>query len=72
KYADERKAGETDEQFYYKTRKKAFGDFKKELWGLPEKIQGKIGEALEERFALLFHKLNAVNTVDLVKKYVKV
>lgn len=71
KYVDERKAGETDEQFYYKTRKKAFGDFKKELWSIPEKIQSNIGAALEERFALLFHKLNAVNTIDLVKKYVK-
>jgi len=72
KYADERKEGETDEQFYYKTRKKAFGDFKKELWSIPEKIQETFGEALEERFALLFHKLNVINTFDLVKKYVKV
>ena len=29
---NERKAGETEEQFIYNTRKKAFGDFKKELW----------------------------------------
>jgi len=29
KYADERKTGETDEQFYYKTRKKGFGDFRR-------------------------------------------
>ena len=71
KYAAERKAGETDEQFYYKTRKKAFGDFKKELWSVPEKIQDKIGAALEERFTLLFHKLNAINTIDLVKRFVK-
>lgn len=71
KYADERKAGETDEQFYYKTRKKAFGDFKRELWGMPDKIQSRMGEVLGERFALLFRKLNVINTVDMVKKHVK-
>ncbi len=72
KYAGERKEGETDEQFYYKTRKKGFGDFKKELWGLPEKTQEKLGAALEERFSLLFNKLSVVKTVDAVRKYVKV
>src|SRR5262249_12073468 len=33
--ADERKASDTDEQFFYKTRKKALGMFKRELWGMP-------------------------------------
>src|SRR6187551_557905 len=32
--AGESKASDTDEQFYYKTRKKAIGPFKKDLWGL--------------------------------------
>jgi fructose/tagatose bisphosphate aldolase len=71
KYAAERKAGETDEQFLYKTRKKAFGDFKKEMWGLPESTLTAIGSELEERFTLLFNKLNVTDTVSLVKKYVK-
>ena len=35
-YMSERKQGETEQQFLYKTRKKAFGDFKKEMWSLPE------------------------------------
>jgi len=69
-YSDERKSGDTEEQFLYKTRKKAFGDFKKEMWSLPADNRKGIGEALEERFALLFQKLNVVNTVGLVKKYV--
>ena len=30
---DERKDRRDEEQFHYNTRKKAFGDFKKELWG---------------------------------------
>jgi len=70
KYKDERKSDETDEQFQYKTRKKAFGDYKKELWNLPESSLSEIMKELEDRFSLVFHKLNAVNTVDLVNKYV--
>jgi len=70
KYSGERSKGDTDEQFIYKTRKKAFGDFKKELWDLPEDILRKIGETIQERFALLFKKLNVVNTAELVNRYV--
>lgn len=69
-YVSERKQGQTDQQFLYKTRKKAFGDFKKEIWGIPEENLKKIGKALEDRFSLLFRKLNVVETVDLVSKYV--
>ncbi len=70
KYADEKKAGETEEQFFYKTRKKAFGDFKKEMWSLPEENLKGMRDALESRFSLLFHKLNVVDTTDLVRKHV--
>ncbi len=69
-YIDERKQGDTEEQFLYKTRKKAFGDFKKEMWNLPEENLKEIGEMLENRFSLLFQKLNVVGTVDLVGKFV--
>jgi len=69
-YRDERKSGDTEEQFLYKTRKKAFGDFKKETWDiLSDNLKG-IGDALEERFTQLFQKLIVVDTVGLVKKYV--
>jgi len=70
KYADEKVEGETEEQFLYKTRKKAFGDFKEETWRIPEKNLKEIRKILEERFSLLFHKLNAVQTVDLVNQFV--
>jgi hypothetical protein len=40
------------------------------MWSLPADNLQRIGEALEERFGLLFQKLNVVNTVGLVKKYV--
>jgi len=70
KYASERKQGETEEQFLYKTRKRAFGNFKKEMWGIPEENLGAIGETLEERLSLLFQRLNVVETADLVSQYV--
>ena len=69
RYDDERKSDETDEQFIYKTRKKAFGDFKKETWHIPEPNQSEIMKELENRFSLIFHKLNVVDTVDLISKY---
>ena len=69
-YSNEAKKGETREQFLYKTRKKAFGDFKREIWDLPEESVRAIGGTLEARFALLFRELNVVNTVDLVAKFV--
>jgi fructose/tagatose bisphosphate aldolase len=71
-YSQERKTGETEEQFIYKTRKRVFGDFKKELWNIPEPNLNKIMAELQERFSLIFHKLNVVNTTDLVRKYVEV
>jgi len=70
KYSSERKPEETEEQFLYKTRKKAFGDLKKEIWNIPEENLSKIGKMLEDRFSLLFQRLNAVGTVDLVGKFV--
>jgi fructose/tagatose bisphosphate aldolase len=38
--ADERKANMTDAQFYYKSRKKALGPFKPEMWGSERRGQG--------------------------------
>ncbi len=69
-HQSEREPQDTDEQFLYKNRKRAFGKFKKEMWTLPPENLHKIGELLEERFSLIFQKLNVVNTVDLVNKFV--
>ncbi len=70
KYVNERKQGETEEQFLYKTRKRAFGDFKTEMWNIPESNLKGIRDELEGRFSLLFQKLNVVETKDLVRKFV--
>jgi fructose/tagatose bisphosphate aldolase len=47
KYTSERKKDDTDTQFYYSTRKRAFGDFKQKIWNIaPDNLQ-KIGQELE-------------------------
>ena len=66
----EPKVGETEEQYIYKTRKKAFGPFKKEIMGLPEAVRDAIAAEIEVKFEFLFKQLNAVNNRDVVNKYV--
>ncbi|MBE9532046.1 MAG: class II fructose-bisphosphate aldolase [Proteobacteria bacterium] len=66
----ERSEGQTDEQFYYKTRKKCFGPFKEALWRIDEEVKEKIGEELEARFDMLFTSLNVTDTAEILKKYI--
>lgn len=66
----EKKEDNTEEQFIYKTRKKALGPFKKELFSLPKDIKAKISEKLEEEFDFLFQQLKVEGTKELVDKYV--
>jgi hypothetical protein len=68
--ASERKEGDTEEQFFYKTRKKGIGPFKREMWDLPQAVRAALGGELEAQFALLFRKLNVGNTVETVNRYV--
>lgn len=68
--AKEKKAGETEEQFIYKTRKKGFGPFKQQLWDLPAEVKDAIGKELEDKFDFLFRKLNVVNTHGIVKEHI--
>ncbi len=70
-FAEEKKSGESDEQFIYKTRKKGFGPFKEKFWTLPADVKRTIGQELENKFDFLFKKLNAVNNHDIVLKYIK-
>jgi len=67
--AAEKKLEQTDEQFLYKTRKKALGPFKKEICSIPSENKDKIIQALEEKFSLLFEKLGVINSVELINKY---
>lgn len=67
--AADAKKGETEEQFLYKTRKKGFGPFKKEIMRLPQQTRDKIAAEIENKFDFLFKQLNVVNKRDLVNKY---
>ncbi len=68
--ASERKAGETDEQFFYKARKKALGQFKKDIMNLPQEVREVIAAEIENKFDFLFKQLDAVNNRELADKYV--
>jgi len=68
--ASERKEGDTEEQFFYKTRKKGIGPFKREMWDLPQAVRAALGGELEAQFALLFRKLNVGNTLEVVNRFV--
>ncbi|MEO8638507.1 MAG: class II fructose-bisphosphate aldolase [Chloroflexota bacterium] len=70
--ADERKPDETDEQFLYKTRKKAIGPFKRALWTLPRDAQEQIGANLHTKFGLLFDYLGIAGTRSLVDRLVSI
>jgi len=70
-HSDERKPKDTDEQFLYNTRKKAFGPFKKQMWDLSQDKLSSITKALEDKFTFLFQKLNVVNTNDLVSRIMR-
>ena len=69
--ANERKAGQTDAQFYYTTRKRGFGPFKKELWSLPQETKDAIYAELQPRFELVMRELGVAGRADLVDTYIK-
>jgi len=68
--AQERKPDWSDDQFIYKTRKKALGPFKKKIYSLPKDLKDKISHTLEEGFLFLFNQLKIQNTKEIVEKYV--
>jgi fructose/tagatose bisphosphate aldolase len=68
--ADERKSSDSDAQFLYKTRKKAFGPFKRKFWDLPADVRERLGRDLEKKFAFLFEQLKVQRTAELAKKTV--
>ena len=67
---DERKAGDTDEQFFYKARKKAIGPFKQALWDMTESDRERLGRAYDEKFGFLFEQLGVSGTKGAVTRYV--
>jgi fructose/tagatose bisphosphate aldolase len=68
--ANERSAGETDIQFFYKTRKKAWGPFKRQTWDLPADIRSALGAELQAKFEFLIRQLKATDLGAITMKYV--
>jgi fructose-bisphosphate aldolase, class II len=67
--AEERKEDEADDVFLYKTRKKALGPFKRQLWELPAKDA--IIASQEETFRYLFQQLRVDGSKTLVDRYIR-
>lgn len=68
---DEWKKGDTEEQFIYKSRKRAIGPFKRRMWDLPADVRAAIGADLERTFARLFEQLRVTGTRAATDRYVK-
>jgi hypothetical protein len=68
--ADERKPKDTDEQFFYKSRKKSIGPFKQDFWNLPADVKAELRADLEERFLFLFRQLNIGDTRTIVERFI--
>jgi fructose/tagatose bisphosphate aldolase len=66
--ADERKEGQTDQQFVYTTRKKAIGPFKRQLWDLATKEE--ILAAQRRKIAFLFTELGVNGSMEMVEGFV--
>ena len=69
--SDERKSSDSDEQFFYKTRKKALGPFKQQIWDVPDDVKAKLAQAYDRKFGFLFEQLGIGDTATYVAKYVK-
>ena len=68
---DERKPADSDEQFFYKTRKKALGPFKRRLWELPDDTRAALATTYDAKFRFLFDQLAIGGTADAVTRFVK-
>ena len=69
-HAHERKPGMTDEQFYYKTRKRALGPFKERLWNMNPARREAIAAAWEAQFEKLFTLLGMAGTRQYVEAHI--
>ncbi|OGW78403.1 MAG: aldolase [Omnitrophica bacterium RIFCSPHIGHO2_02_FULL_46_20] len=66
----EKKADQAEEQFLYSTRKKALGQFKKDIMGLPKATRDAIADEIEQKFEFLFEKLNVKDSRPLTSKHI--
>ncbi len=68
---DERKEGMTDAQFYYTTRKKGFGPFKRQFSDLPQETRDALMAELEPVYRLIMERLGVAGSASLVDESIK-
>lgn len=69
--ASERNPGETDSQFYYRVRKRAWGEFKPKFDEIGSMFKEIIKNEMKSRCINLFNQLKVSGTMSVVTKYVK-
>ncbi len=68
-HASERKPDQTEAQFVYTTRKKAWAGMKPRFWDLPGEIQEILMASLEEMFGEMFERMKVGGTGEIVTKF---
>ncbi|MCL4507277.1 MAG: class II fructose-bisphosphate aldolase [Chloroflexi bacterium] len=68
--AGERKPGDTDRQFIYKTRRLANGPFKKQVWNISDFERAEIRRLFEDHFTSLYTALGVNDTAATVANIV--
>ena len=71
-HANERKPDQTEAQFIYTTRKKAWAGMKQRFWDLPTDVQETLMGSLEGMFRDMFERMRVGNTHELVAKFTEV
>ena len=69
-HGDERKQDQTDAQFHYTARKRAWGPFKRQVWDLPQETRDALAATLEETFGLIMRRLGVAGSTGLVDRVV--
>jgi hypothetical protein len=69
RHANERKPDQTEAQFVYTTRKKAWAVMKQRFWDLPADIQEALMGSLEEMFRDMFERMKVGDTNEMVARF---
>ena len=67
---EEWEEGWNEEQFHYKLRKKAWGQFKEETWKIKPEVKTKLMESVAQELRFLFKNLKVENTRHIIDKYI--
>lgn len=69
---EERKPDMTDEQFYYRARKRAYGPFKEDFWNIDRGTRKSLSDELEDRVDFYMQNLGVDGSQEMVKEKTKI